>query len=862
MADEEIIVRINYDVDEARANIRSLTEEIERERAEQKKLKDQLKKGEISVNEYSEAVAISRDRMQQANTSRRQSIRLLNSEAGSIKQLQAKVARLTREKNSLNSTTEEGRRQIADYNRQIDGLNATIDEHSSVQERQRRNIGNYSSALDGLGGAFGGVTGSIKKATMALKAFIATPIGLILGVIAGLVSSLASYFKSSEEGQNAWNKVTKVASAVFGVFADALSAVGKFIYENITNGEKLRETWEGIKDWFDKVFTFEEQFELVASQFGRFTSWMNTQYQKFKGIFTENDEEIQKAIQGQEDANKRAEKATRDYIKATEVSQKTLIDTYNSVADAISDSMDKAEKQAEQAEILADRQAKLDKIERQNTVTKAKNAQKIADLILLSRQETATYDERMNAILESQKIKEKELALDEFIAKERLALRRMENSWSNSTKEDLEEEARLEAELYQVQKLNADQRRELINRETELNNKIKAKEKKHKDADAKAQKEETDRRTKAIEDLVGLEQERLLNEAKSIEDRRDLQIKAETDEFKRKINNDELLYEEKELLKAEHENRIAEIENEFEESKTEKEIEKRAMFVKSLAELESVIGESENRRLSIITSSFSKISDINFSEIKSTQDKIDAIVSATKGLTGLIVAGHQKQLDSFNKQKDDELAKAGDNEEKRAAIEKRFATKYAKLQEKQAKQEKAKAIIDATIATALAVTKAIAANPIPPFPFAIAAGALGAFQVASIASQPIPDFSGAETFEEGGAILGGKPHSLGGTKFIGSDGSMFEAEKGEAMFVLKESATAQIGALSAINEAYGGRSFFSGGKTHLAEGGKVSNADIQREVQKTLQNTPIVVRVEDVVTGFTDFENVKKVGTI
>ena len=71
-------------------------------------------------------------------------------------------------------------------------------------------------------------------------------------------------------------------------------------------------------------------------------------------------------------------------------------------------------------------------------------------------------------------------------------------------------------------------------------------------------------------------------------------------------------------------------------------------------------------------------------------------------------------------------------------------------------------------------------------------------------------------FEQGGTMeVGGNRHSQGGTKFVGSDGTRFEAERGELIGVLNRNASSQF---MAFNNAFG-----SGGKigTSYAESGGI-----------------------------------------
>lgn len=192
--------------------------------------------------------------------------------------------------------------------------------------------------------------------------------------------------------------------------------------------------------------------------------------------------------------------------------------------------------------------------------------------------------------------------------------------------------------------------------------------------------------------------------------------------------------------------------------------------------------------------------------------------------------------------------------------EKEYAKQLKALQlktrQEEAKAQRKKDLFSIGLNTLVAVSKAIAESPVTfGLPFSAFALAQGAILAGAVLARPIP------TFAKGG-VIGGLSHAQGGTQFIGSDGSRFEAERGEAMFILKKDATAEIAALSQINESHGGRSFFSGGSSHLANGGEVAAVDIAGQVSAAMQRTPIIVKVADISTGLTDVSKVKSVGVI
>ena len=317
--------------------------------------------------------------------------------------------------------------------------------------------------------------------------------------------------------------------------------------------------------------------------------------------------------------------------------------------------------------------------------------------------------------------------------------------------------------------------------------------------------------------------------------------------------------EEVELAEAEHKARLLEIDKEYNDAiAANREANLQATY-ESMQQIIAATKGMAGARATIIGDTFSKIATINYKELKSYKDTFMAIAQAAQGLTQLITAGHEQELTDLENQKAYELSLVGDNKEAQDAINQKYARKTAELKTKQAKEDKTAAIIDATIATALGVVNALAnsGNPILGIVMAALIGLLGGYQIAAIASQPTPTFSYAK-----GGIIGGKSHAQGGTKFYGEDGSMFEAERGEAMFVMKKDATAEIAALSAINESFGGRSFTGKSSSHLAEGGQIEAADMQNAIQSEIQRTPIFVKVGDIETGLTATNNVKQAGVI
>lgn len=151
---------------------------------------------------------------------------------------------------------------------------------------------------------------------------------------------------------------------------------------------------------------------------------------------------------------------------------------------------------------------------------------------------------------------------------------------------------------------------------------------------------------------------------------------------------------------------------------------------------------------------------------------------------------------------------------------------------------------------------------------AAAAVAFGVIQQANIKALEDGGIAWADTGERWpqiwpkaarGMLIGGEPHSRGGTKFWGSDGSAFEAERDEMMFVLNKRSTTMLRSLNNINVAGGGVDVFehggipsmNPGRVFLADGGLAARAAAQPVIQQAQQAVnvtmpKIVVAVQDI----------------
>jgi len=295
----------------------------------------------------------------------------------SIENLTKANKALREERKKLNLESKQGQARAQEINKQLDANTDKIKQNSSALEKQRLNIGNYGGALDKLVPGLGATANGFSAMTKGALAFIATPIGAVIGALGLALGALSAYFKGSEEGQNNFNKIVKVGTVVLGNLLDIVRDFGGAIFKVFTGdfkgaAESLSESFEGLKN-----------------------------------IVSETNEEITKGL------------------------------------------------------AIEDLRAETDVLERQLIVLEATNKARIADLRLKAEDRSLNTKEREDALNEALRLQNELSDKGVEVAKNRLEIKREENKLSDSTKEDLREEAELEAALFLVQEDRSKKSREI-----------------------------------------------------------------------------------------------------------------------------------------------------------------------------------------------------------------------------------------------------------------------------------------------------------------------------------------------------------------------------------------------------------------
>jgi len=192
----------------------------------------------------------------------------------SIKSLTDANKKLREERKLLDVTTKDGQKQIDLINQSLDRNDKIIKSNSSSLEKQRLNVGNYTKSIKEAIPALDGMTdGAVASAqgmgemTKSSLAFIATPVGAILGAIALALAAVMAYLKGSEEGQNRLNRILAVGNVLWERFQDVLETVGKALFEAPAKFDKFA---TAIKIAFFPVTAAIASVKLLAEVFSRF----------------------------------------------------------------------------------------------------------------------------------------------------------------------------------------------------------------------------------------------------------------------------------------------------------------------------------------------------------------------------------------------------------------------------------------------------------------------------------------------------------------------------------------------------------------------------------------------------------------
>lgn len=162
-----------------------------------------------------------------------------SSSLGAYDKLSAKLNRLRKEYKDLEVSGQGGGKGAQALLKEIQALDTQLKDTDAKVGQFQRNVGNYGDAFTGVAGKLGALGAPVSAAIQGFQAFRVAltaalgPIGLIIAAIGLVVASIQSFFKSSEEGQDALARFGAVFSSVFKVIQDTLAVIGGAIIGTI-----------------------------------------------------------------------------------------------------------------------------------------------------------------------------------------------------------------------------------------------------------------------------------------------------------------------------------------------------------------------------------------------------------------------------------------------------------------------------------------------------------------------------------------------------------------------------------------------------------------------------------------------------
>jgi len=439
-------------------SLKKLTDEQKKSKKETQKL-NALDRERLKVQKQLETakaqLKVSQDsefkRLQRLKEEKRAQIKLSGAEVGSIQRLRDENRKLTKQRNSVSTATEKGRKKIQELNKMLDKNNKIIKENSDQLSKQKQNVGNYKDDVKAAVTELGGLPGPLGQAQRGFKALNTVvklnPLGLLLTAITTIVGALGSFFTQTQRGREIFDRFKATVGAAVDVLVDRFSAFGETIYKAFSNPKQaIAELWLALKT------NIVNRVEALIDTFGAFG-------RVIKAVFERDLEGLKKA----------AGEAKTSLIQLStgldEEQQQKVADGFKKIAEDIKE-------ESEAANQLEKRLQDLERREIGFIVTREKMRAEIAENRKAIEDETLSYQDRMDA-LEGAINTQRRLAEEEkAIASERVAILEQQIALGESTNDDYRELEELKANLFRIEQQEDKLLKTLFARRKSLNNEM------------------------------------------------------------------------------------------------------------------------------------------------------------------------------------------------------------------------------------------------------------------------------------------------------------------------------------------------------------------------------------------------------
>lgn len=719
-------------------------------------------------------------------------------------------------------------------------------------------------ANEGLATAQAASTAATEAATVGFSglrvAIAATGIGaIILAII-----SLITYFKDTKAGADLFSEAMAALKAIFTELIQPLIKIGEFLVS------AFKDPKQAVIDLADAIET-----NIVNRIVGLIE------------LIPKLGEAIKDVFQGK-------------FAEAGQVA----FDAVTKVGTGIADASSKIQKfgediatSAQQAAALEKQQIALEDAQRQVNVQTSENNALVKDLIIQSKNKTLADKERIDVLNQASKLELENSKQAIAIAKQQYDVVVAQNALEAKGRELTDaQEDKAAAALIKIQDLrgsSAELQDKIINRQDALGKEISDKAIKRAEDEAKAKQKIDDDAQKTLEsrlkDRTALEKVLLADSIKGSQDELNEQISVARAIANEELAQKNLTVNEKLLIEKNYQASVEKLAED--RIKKQQELAKQALQEQEDTAQNALAKETLNEQIEL-----GNRYDEGELSYKQYQNELAKLQLTAKNKTVALKAQELKQLaaletpGSYNRVKLETQAdqmilesytqteeKKREENERTEALQKQTTQNYlsitqdvfgglASLFAQGTEQYKAFATAQAVASTASGAIQAFAAAQDFPYPLNLVMGAISA---GVVVAEGVTQIAKINALEDGGLIfpkaakgmlIGGEPHSRGGTKFVGSDGTRFEAEQGELLAVVNKRSVGMIGRLNAVNMMGGGNNFFEqGGLSYLADGGIASRSltspvikqvNSSNDIKNLLLNLPApIVRVGDINTA-------------
>ena len=581
---------------------------------------------------------------------------------------------------------------LAKLNQQTETLQAEVKKLEKAQAKSAKSTEAMAVATEWADKATGGLVSQVKNLFKQLGALVATPWGAALMLIAAALGSVAAYFKSTNEGADKFERIMAGLGGVLDSVIQRVAAVGKELSDLFSSTDE-----EGgvISDFF---FGLMNKIMATVEMLQRFLGMLNIlkKYnlrQIIMGDFSEED-------------IKKLKKELLEFTKAWVTSNTGIAGKTD----------DLAEKYKQMFEAAKEKQ-KLEAEQRDRILTKAEEELAVSKLMFIVKDKiNATDEERLAALMEITAIQEKGAKTDISLAM------RQEHLYAAQVlaKHD---------QIKSTEEINAIIENGLTPQQEALFNE-------------KAMGEEVAKRKQLQADILAIESKNFDAKVKNLKIEQAIRAEIEAKIIRRanKDVNDRLADFEK--LKAGQQkhgewqmafndevakdsaNVSTNMNQRFIEDRVKRDEQIEEMTKENMEKLMEQLEQERAVRFAVATASLQALQDLGnefFDRGKAKREEESADIEERRAT---------------------QLSFVEDDERKKLAINRKFDREQAKIKTKQAQADKNKALFNIAIGTGMSIITTMGNLGLPlAIPFIAIAAAMGAIQLALVASRPLPKFA-------------------------------------------------------------------------------------------------------------------------